>query len=431
MRATSLSCVLRFRLARGPCSSKWIGFQKDYLSSRKQCTCANAVFCYDLFMILTDVKLIHERDVAKYAWGRIGKFQNVEFCTSRIVRNHRLPQSQIKNARNQAEEIKYCLNQAKEYAQAAASVSLATRPVLLYYSAMSMALAEILFKQTADSRLAKLREKHPAHGLVLRLAGIPGCSDSLASSANRLIAIPQMSGAADAIGTFEVWRKSARESPIGGNHTEQIANVEQSRYAMLLIGEDKPLRRLPKQGLTLLDCLRELPYLADTLHGMGDYVRLVRTTITRKSGANSFSPLLVVVVHPSPPEVVAEFLNRCRFSPSRSNDVEIIMEGASQLVFTVNLPNASGSFHLPSAISTSEELTYFSCSNIGLNEFGYLYAALHICGNFARYYPDIWLRHIEKSSDLCLAIDDLCAKSLERLPLLLLSELTSSHHVTT
>ena len=64
-----------------------------------------------------------------------------------------------------------------------------------------------------------------------------------------------------------------------------------------------------------------------------------------------------------------------------------------------------------------------------MGEFGYLYIALHISGNFARYYPDIWLKHIEKNSPLAMAIDELCNHAFDRLPLLILSELFRVYHV--
>src|ERR1700736_4712874 len=116
-------------------------------------------------MIINSVKLIKTHDIPKYSWPRISQFKNIDYTTEVISRLHALPAEQKNNAKSQAEQIKYCLSQAKEYFDAASTVSLATRPVLLYYSVMSMALAEILLKQTGDSRLSKLREQHNCHGL--------------------------------------------------------------------------------------------------------------------------------------------------------------------------------------------------------------------------------------------------------------------------
>jgi hypothetical protein len=58
-----------------------------------------------------------------------------------------------------------------------------------------------------------------------------------------------------------------------------------------------------------------------------------------------------------------------------------------------------------------------------LNEFGYYYVALLIAGNYVRYYPDRWLRDVERSTPLAMAIEQLCAVAEWRVPWLTLSEL--------
>jgi hypothetical protein len=78
---------------------------------------------------------------------------------------------------------------------------------------------------------------------------------------------------------------------------------------------------------------------------------------------------------------------------------------------------------LPYGIITTPGTVYFSARKEFLNEFGLYYAALHICGNFARYYPDVWLPHIELRSELSLAVEALADAARTRIPLLALSEL--------
>jgi hypothetical protein len=58
-----------------------------------------------------------------------------------------------------------------------------------------------------------------------------------------------------------------------------------------------------------------------------------------------------------------------------------------------------------------------------LSEFGYFYVALFLAGNYARYYPDLWLLDVERSSPLALAIEELCTIAEWRVPWLSLSEL--------
>ena len=58
-----------------------------------------------------------------------------------------------------------------------------------------------------------------------------------------------------------------------------------------------------------------------------------------------------------------------------------------------------------------------------LNEFGYLYVALFIAGNYTRYFPDKWLMDVETSTPLAVAIEELTELAEWRAPWLCLGEL--------
>ena len=64
-----------------------------------------------------------------------------------------------------------------------------------------------------------------------------------------------------------------------------------------------------------------------------------------------------------------------------------------------------------------------------LNEFGYLYVALFLAGNYARYYPDKWLADVESSSAISLAIEELCSMAEWRVPWLSLCEMDLKMYV--
>jgi hypothetical protein len=53
-----------------------------------------------------------------------------------------------------------------------------------------------------------------------------------------------------------------------------------------------------------------------------------------------------------------------------------------------------------------------------------LYVALYILGNYARYFPDLWMRDVEQSSPLALAVEKLLEVAAVRMPLAALSEMT-------
>jgi hypothetical protein len=114
----------------------------------------------------------------------------------------------------QAESIRYCLQQALEYREAAPA-STFTRPTLVYYSIMSLALCEILFKRDGTYRLAKLRERHGYHGLEL--------SVQTPAALRGEVALNTLSPRRLQTGTLPVWCATARSPGLFGKHTAILA----------------------------------------------------------------------------------------------------------------------------------------------------------------------------------------------------------------
>ena len=372
-------------------------------------------------MVIRDIQAFSAKDVAKYAWSRISHFQNVSHTTNVIASLHALPQRHLTNAKSQAEELKYCLSQAKEYFDAAAVVSLATRPLLLYYGAMSMALAEILLKQSADSRLAKLREHHDCHGLCFVVESDLKPTDSLGDATRKLSAKAQTLPTGDPKGTFEIWRRSAREYPVGGYTKKVMVGATEEGYQTLLYAADIAPRKLDSTGLSLSDCLGQLPYMHDLLLHFGGPFSMVRATIKQEENAGVASRILIV--HPTEQVALEQFQSQLQMPADSINYVQITELDGGFILQHQLLHDRPGILHYPEATCLTTRHVFFSCKPYALNEFGHLYVALHICGNLARYYPDLWLKHIQVSSPLAMAIDELCSHATERLPLLCLSEL--------
>ena len=374
-------------------------------------------------MVITGVRSFQAPDISAYAWRGLNHFQNVDHAANTIMRLHGLPEKHRSNARKQAEQLKYCLTQAKEYFIAADAVSLATRPVLLYYGVMSLALAEVLLKQSSDSRLSKLRADHNCHGLSLVLARSPGPNDDLSTTLNSLRAKPQISQDGTPKGTFEVWRRSAREYPIGGVHTTHNSQGTIKRFSMLYGAEDAAPPPQPTAGITLRSCVQNLPYMRDTLVTWGISLDMVRATVSCDVGADSTSST-TIILHPNLKALLDRFMQLPRLRAEEVNNVDVVeLENG----YIIKSSEKNRSLILPQAICLNEHEVYFSCTSNSIGEFGHTFVALHILGNFARYYPDVWMDHIAKSSALATVVDDLCSQARERLPLLSLSEMQRTY----
>lgn len=378
-------------------------------------------------MIITEITKVNTGNISDYAWNRITQFHNSDFTTSLIARLHQLDKKQHPNARKQAEQIKCCLIQAREYFQSARAVSLATKPVLLYYCVMSLALAEALLKQSGESRLGRLRAEHNCHGLTLGLTADPTPTDTFSAAALKMVATTQRKDALHAKGTFEIWRRSAREYPIAGSSLTTVAGGQLTKFEMLMVPEDKAPPDLGGKPISLYTCIVNLPYMADVLRRWGTQLQMVRSTISREIDSISGNTFLSIIVHPNSPDLIDKFGSLFRAQASLINSIDI-SELASGYALRVD---AKGGHHfsLPHGTTIFEDETYFACSTENLGEFGFLYAALHMLGNFSRYYPDMWVKHIEMNSPLANVVDELCRSALDRLPLLILSELTRSYHV--
>ncbi len=385
-------------------------------------------------MIIVNVGVVDESDEGGFAWYKLRAFQNAELTTDHLCRLHMLPASQRDNARRMAVQVRVCLLQAQEYFEAARNSTLATRPVLLYYGMMALALAEVLVKQDGESRLERLREKHGAHGLTLHANGKIGPSIPLSDLGRRLHALPQ-ANSAGRFGTFEVWRQSIRESPIPARVTESFpSGGSQAGPRIAFAGADSDDAHLPDSGCSLLAALCALPQLEEVLAQFGVLGSLIRATLekeVRHAVDGSETGQLRLTVHPAPTGLCDAFCSRIKFLPEAVNLLQII-ELPNGMILTAPLqpdPERQLIRQLPSAVTLSEKYSHFYVGDWSLGESGAFYIALHICGNLARYYPEIWIDHIDRASQLCVVVDRLCEVALRRLPLLTAMELHRIYYI--
>ena len=250
------------------------------------------------------------------SWASLQRFQNTAYVAERIAALHGLKPSQMQNAKKQARQLRYCLMQAKEYYRASTAVSLATRPTLLYYSIMSLALAEILLKSTGDSSLDRAREQHRHHGLTFEhIASSRPEQPNLSQAASLLRARPLILSDANRAGTFELWHQTCRELPLVGKTSEQDttgATIE--RVSVVATGDDNRLPLFPQAGMTLLQCMQNIPGMRDHLEGQNVPSSLLRARVSSRVSHPSQESVLSIVVHPS--ELALQFFDNVMLHPS-------------------------------------------------------------------------------------------------------------------
>jgi hypothetical protein len=382
-------------------------------------------------MIIREAARAPNREIAAFAWAGLRKFLNVEATAQLISRLHRIGKQHRRNVEKQARQIRYCLLQAREYADAAERVSLVTKPTLLYYSIMCLALAEVLLKHTGNSSLDRAREQHRHHGLDFKVHAMPGSRSSLGQAAHCLSAAPAVKGNGEPFGTFELWHQSAREMPIIGEQRERLGVGQSTRLDAVLGVADVQLPSIPVGGIALLEVFRRLPAMLDYMNGVNIPSAIVRATVSSDFTRTppNWSSTFSMFIHPASPGLVEGFLDNCRFDANAVDRVNYDdFASGGHLTWRTDSVNPLVNFSLPHGSVLREGQVRFWLDTPPLNEFGYYYVGLFIAGNYARYYPDRWIADVEQHAPIALAIEEMIRTAEERAPLLTLSEF-SRHYL--
>lgn len=384
-------------------------------------------------MIISRSRVLETPDRRYYAWNGLARFRNVKYTARHISELHSVVEAHHRNVIKQAEQIRFCILQAEEYFSAARVVTSATKPLLLYYGVMSLALAELLLKQSGDSSLDRAREHHAHHGLTLSVTGNPSARDDLPSAASSLRALPLIRANEERFGTFELWHRSSRETPFSGTRTVAYPNgVSTSGLDVIAIPDDTRPALVPKSGVSLQECFDSLPTMMHTLGSHSRSSTLVRAQMTTRIDVDKERSIDTTIIHPYHHEVLEKVYERFRYPPSVIDAVEVIESGSGGCVIRTTAPFEVGDHttEAPFGFQVSTEEVFFSAENQSLNEFRLFYVGTYILGNYARYYPDFWMRDVESASPLALSAMEFLLQCEDRTPLLALSEMTRIYQLT-
>jgi hypothetical protein len=202
-------------------------------------------------------------------------------------------------------------------------------------------------------------------------------------------------------------------------------------FQALFTAADVRLPRLPKSGICLLDCLRALPGITDFLAGYKIQSEIVRGKVELTYTQQTLTHNYKFIVHPDRRDILDRFFDIFTMRAEAVNRINFFeIQPSGGIIQWSNDPiNGLLNMVVPNGSMYNSEEVRFWPYHAPLNEFGYLYVALFIAGNYARYYPDRWLFDVEQSSPLALAIEELIRNVEHRMPLLALSEMSRIYHV--
>jgi len=340
-------------------------------------------------------------------------FTNVEFVTDVLCEKHKVPASQRPNVRSQAESIRSCLQQGLEYRDAAIASDF-SRPTLIYYSIMSLALCEILFKRDANYRLGKLREKHAHHGLDF---SFQGGSRYQQISASDLAVRPLDKG------TFHVWYETSEDRGTWG----EVRTIEQGggqTSGLRMFAHPAPgLRRYNFQRVDLTRLAQNCPGLFYESSDLGISLAFARVSLDMTINKSTQAGTWRILVHPGERAALEQVLKRFMFHP-RAVDLLQVREFENGVSVSVDFQLGTDYllFSLSGEFAWYDTKMLLSGDDINLNEFGIYYLSSYIAGMFARYYPELWAKCSEHQTSLYLLIDAMMNAAIERAPMLLLEE---------
>lgn len=375
--------------------------------------------------VMESVSIVSGVDPERYAWSRLERFRNVTFTTELICEIHKVPSAQRKNAAKQAQQIRHCLTQGREYFEAARAVSLATSPLLYYYGAMYFALAEILFKQDGRSSLGKARAENRHHGLSFHGGDNVDVHDSLAISAGKLRAAPHITPQGRR-GTFSLWHRSAREYPFCGSVRQIYEGYGTTTFSMAGTANDVQLKQIPDTGISLLQCIRhieDMRYLCHS-HGISSLLVPARVNVVVDYPAGMIRHSVILDV--ADPDAVSRVYESIKVDAKDVDRIDVIKTNGGYIINS-NWPiNDHQKTSYPSTVQSKKDGMWMFADNVSLNEFGLYYVSLFIAGNYARYFPDRWMADVESSSAISAAMGDLVGIVDRRVPTLMVSELERS-----
>jgi hypothetical protein len=369
-------------------------------------------------------KKIIDENPEKALWWRLSQFKNVQRVSEQIRSVHTGVSAQ--NAEKQARQIRYCIEQAEEYFHSAESVSLATKPLLLYYGMASLSWALILLKKTGDYALDNLRSDHQGHGLErpkltysTRNLDLPGILDAIKTQVPPVL---QLGGFPSELrGTFGLLFSVSRHEPVGiPRNRSQGVITERNVRLMTIGGVLTGANELAGSTLTLGRVLMDIPDMVSVFGELD-----LRTSFSFCSDiqividADEAMRLFVVTSRNTEPEIVQletrfRGYERCTTTRVQSG---ICATLTAQRGEEVRIPQVSetldGRYFL--YIPAQPEQLPEPCAFLG---------GMFILGMLARYYPHIWMELLERRHPLVEIVEAFLSISQRKFPNLILNNLT-------
>ena len=402
---------------------------------------------------MKQIMRVESENPVQHVWQMLRFFLDVPSTAKEICEAQGITGTSLKrNVEKQAEQIGYCVRQAEEYFTASSKVSLATRPLLMYYGAVSLSRALILLKLDGSHSLDYLRtaNKHKHHGLVI--------SRGLVDTVRPNVGIQEFLGAlqctcfskdADTPGAvpepwghFPLFYRSLTDNdyfPISFDRTS--TNQRSAIFSGIRPStgpEKRPLAELILKKLNGLTLVKALPDMSSFLREVSIEPDLCAGSCNELITYDYQANKLVKRVH-----VISFVLNNIdkdektrlvdiytRQNPSIK--VDINSDTSVRLILTAesDSDDAITVQYIPDAVSDIKGVTYYLLKRDEyLVEPAAYLVLLYLLGMVSRYYPDIWMALIDRNAMVAEMTNALLNTAYRKFPNLILDQLRRRMHL--
>lgn len=347
-------------------------------------------------------------------WAEIKIFQHVEYVAEKIIQKHNLKKEHFANAKKQAYQIRSCLQQARDYSIAASNAGSSTKPMQTYYSIMSIAFAEILYRGTGDLSLNKLREKHRGHGLQLIF---DNSFDGIFP--NHSVKILER-------GTYGAWLNVGVPDPIIGPFSYIEDNTTATGYGVILSSDTLNRDILSQGSISISEVFQHDVFIEGKLKPFGAKTKTVRVMVSHKdeiSIANGKRRYFNIAIQPSRSELYEELINDISISPNLFEDMVTIDIDNGVIIKILSPFREGASIRMPNGSNRNKENFYICVGKTYTNCFGNQFLGSYILGMLCRYYPEYWQKELENHTSLSTISDIFLSNALIYSPLHILSVL--------
>lgn len=397
---------------------------------------------------INNLKEVISENPSKQVWKYLKFYLDVEYTSEVIRKIHKIPTGKHEsNIKKQAQQIGYCIRQADEYFEASAQVGLATRPLLLYYgvTSLSQALALLKLDGTYSLDVIRQQQKHKHHGLELK-----GDIENIKPSTNvedflTTVSFEIYSNERVAWGQFpRFYTCLVPNAYVREFHSRDNGQVTYDKNFKLHADctELIDIRNLLKQRFNLANIVKVLPDLYAFLPELEIKPNMCRVMTEQGLITNFYQDkiltrqdikvhyILAGIPQLEQPKLVNYYKTFLDANPILQT-ISIVEQTDIMLHFVISWESnlQPNHYYLPDVEENIKGEKFIILEKtLYLSEPANYYAFLFCLGMIARYYPDIWIRTIDKNILIAELIDLILNIVHRKFPNLILDQMTNTKY---